>query len=90
MSKRKSSEIAHNIQTGWEPILAYAREALAEATTKTQARKITRGIEICERNIAAGVCIVPSRLMAIRLKRMRLEEARLNKRGRTIATSTHK
>ena len=54
--------------------MEYAREALAEATTKKTKERINGAIQICEANIAAGVRI----------------PLHVNGRRMPIATSTHK
>jgi hypothetical protein len=74
MPKSESSKIVLNVQTGWEPILDYAREALAEASGKKARRRIEEAIRICEKSIAAAVRI----------------PLRLNRRKRAITASTHK
>jgi hypothetical protein len=54
MSKSKSTQIARDTQTEWEPILEYAEEALVEAKSQRARRNIARAIRICEKNIAIG------------------------------------
>ncbi len=57
MPKTKSRQFVLNAQTGWEPILRYAERALTEAQNAKERRRIGEAIEICRRNIAAGVRI---------------------------------
>ena len=45
------------MRTGWEPLLEYAQEALAETTVPAAKLRIEQAIRICERNIAAGIRI---------------------------------
>ena len=54
MSKYESREIVRLVQTAWRDALAYGEQALAEATTEKDRRRIQGAIKICRRRIEAG------------------------------------
>ncbi|MDQ2945014.1 MAG: hypothetical protein M3Y27_03585 [Acidobacteriota bacterium] len=52
MSKTKATRNIQNVQTGWEPILEYAEDALHEA--KLRVRQLTQAIRTLQVKIEAG------------------------------------